>query len=275
MENHQDKWLSVYIFHQGDANELLKQLVHPFIQQWNASWFFIRYWEGGDHIRLRLKAAVSQHDLIVTSLCIEKAMIKSVQIAKYEPEIDRYGSIESMAWAERYFESSSTYILNWIVKKDANRSLTAQAIKLHLALLFASGMDKEALISVCNFFLEGWLPKLFNQTEPKDRQRLFWLNQFETVFKISKPQLIKAADQFWQGLNAREVDDDLDAYLSETITVMNLYKCAVFEEYKLYQVISSFMHMNNNRLGVSNHEEAYIMYCIIACLQFIHEKSSL
>jgi thiopeptide-type bacteriocin biosynthesis protein len=275
MGNQHDKWLSVYIFHQGDANELLKQLVHPFIQQWNAPWFFIRYWEGGDHIRLRLKAAVSQYDLIVKSLCREKAMIRSVQIAKYEPEIDRYGNIESMAWAERYFESSSAYILNWIAKKDANQSLTAQAIKLHLALLFASGMDKEALISVCNFFLEGWLPKLFNQTEPKDRQRLFWLNQFEAVFKISKPQLIKAADQFWQGLNAREVDDDLDAYLSETISIMNLYKCAVLEEYRLCQVISSFMHMNNNRLGVSNHEEAYMMYCIIACLQFIHENSSL
>lgn len=275
MENQQDKWLSVYIFHQGDANKLLKQLVHPFIQQWNAPWFFIRYWEGGDHIRLRLKAAVSQHDLIVKSFCIEKAIIKSVQIAQYEPEIDRYGNIESMAWAEGYFESSSAYILNWIAKKDANQSLTAQAIKLHLTLLFASGWDKEVLISVCNFFLEGWLPKLFNQTKPKERQRLFWLNQFETVFEISKPQMIKAADQFWQRLNAREKDDDLDTYLSETISVMNLYKCAVFEEDKLYQVISSFMHMNNNRLGISNYEEAYIMYCIIACLQFIHEKSSL
>ncbi|TBO40489.1 thiopeptide-type bacteriocin biosynthesis protein [Pedobacter kyonggii] len=275
MENQQDKWLSVYIFHQGDANELLKQLVHPFIQQWNAPWFFIRYWEGGDHIRLRLKAAVSQHDLIVTSLSSEKSIIRSVQIAKYEPEIDRYGNIESMAWAERYFECSSLYILNWIAKKEVNQSLTAQAIKLHLSLLFALGWDKEALISVCKFFLEGWLPKLFNQTEPKERQRLFWLNQFETVFKISKPQIIKAADQFWQGLNAREVDDDLDAYLSETISVMSLYKCTVFEEHKLFQVISSFKHMNNNRLGISNQEEAYIMYCIIACIQFIHEKSSI
>nr|WP_276902203.1 thiopeptide-type bacteriocin biosynthesis protein [Pedobacter kyonggii] len=275
MENQQDKWLSVYIFYQEDANKLLKQLVHPFIQQWNAPWFFIRYWEGGDHIRLRLKAAVSQHDLIVTSLSLEKSIIRSVQIAKYEPEIDRYGNIESMAWAERYFECSSLYILNWIAKKEVNQSLTAQAIKLHLSLLFALGWDKEALISVCKFFLEGWLPKLFNQTEPKERQRLFWLNQFETVFKISKPQIIKAADQFWQGLNARKVDDDLDAYLSETISIMSLYKCTVFEEYRLCQVISSFMHMNNNRLGISNQEEAYIMYCIIACIQFIHEKSSI
>lgn len=275
MENQQDKWLSVYLFHQGDADQLLTLLVHPFIQQWHAPWFFIRYWEGGDHIRLRLKVAENQHDLIVKSLSLEKSIIKSIQMAEYVPEIERYGNTESMAWAERYFECSSVHILNWIIKKGTNQSITTQAIKLHLTLLFASRWDKEALISVCNFFLEGWLPKLFNQTEPKERQRLFWLNQFETIFKTSKPQMVQAANQFWQGLNARDIDDDLDAYLSETINVMQLYKYAGFEKDKLYQVMSSFMHMNNNRLGISNHEEAYIMYCIIACLQFIHEKSIL
>jgi thiopeptide-type bacteriocin biosynthesis protein len=272
MENQQDKWLSVYLFHHGDANELLKQFVHPFIQQWHASWFFIRYWEGGDHIRLRLKAAESLHDLIVKSLSLEKSIIRSVQIAEYDPETDRYGNTKSMPWAERYFECSSIYILNWIAKKKVNQSLTAQAIKLHLTLLFASGWDKKALISVCNFFLEGWLPKLFNQTDPKERQRLFWLNQFETVFETSKHQMIKAAGQFWQRLNTREIDYDLDTYLSETIKVMHLYKSSGFEEHKSFQIISSFMHMNNNRLGISNYEEAYIMYCVIACIEFTHEN---
>jgi len=273
MEIPEKKWLSVYIFYNGEADQLLKQLVHPFIRQRVYRWFFIRYWEGGDHIRLRLKAAVDQHDSIVKKFSLQKTLIKSVQIAAYEPEIERYGNIQSMAWAEHYFECSSVYILNWITKKEVNQSVLIQAIKLHLTLLFASKYDDKILIDICNFFLEGWLPKLFNQTDPKETQRLFWLNQFETVFETSKHQIIKAADQFWQRLNAREIDHDLDAYLSETISVMNLYKSAVFEEDKLFQIISSFMHMNNNRLGISNYEEAYIMYCIIACLQFIHENS--
>ena len=274
MENQQDKWLSVYLFHHGDANQLLKQLVHPFIQQWNAPWFFIRYWEGGDHIRLRLKAAVSQHDLIVKSLSLKKAMIKSVQITKYEPEIDRYGNTKSMPWAESYFEYSSRYILNWIAKKEVSQSLTAQAIKLHLSLLFASGLDKEALISACNLFLEGWLPKLFNQTEPKEQQRLFWLNQFETAFEIPKHKILNAASQLWQELKAGEIDDDFNDYLTESIKVMKLYNTNDFKEDTLFQIISSFMHMNNNRLGISNYEEAYIMNCIIACIPYIHEKST-
>ena len=272
MENQQQTWLSLYLFHHGDGDRVLKQIVHPFIKQWHASWFFIRYWEGGDHIRLRLKAAAHQHHSIVKSLDADRSLLKSIQIAAYEPEIDRYGNLQTMPWAEHYFECSSAYILNWIVNKQTSQSPTAQAIKLHLTLLSATGWDKDSLIGVCNYFLEGWLPKLFNQTEPKERQRLFWLNQFERVFKVSKPQIIKAAKQFWQALNVKALDDDLNTYLSATIGITKLYQSIGFEKDKLFQIISSFMHMNNNRLGISNQEEAYIMYCIMASIQFIHEK---
>ncbi|MCX2491973.1 thiopeptide-type bacteriocin biosynthesis protein [Pedobacter sp. PF22-3] len=272
MESGQDKWLSLYLFHHGDADQLLKQLIYPFIKQWRTPWFFIRYWEGGDHIRLRLKAVKKHHQLIAKSLSAETSVIKLIQMAEYEPEIDRYGNLKSILWAERYFECSSAYILNWIANKQANQSPMAQAIKLHLTLLFSTGWDKQALISLCNSFLEGWLPKLFNQTKQKEQQRLFWLNQFETVFLTSKIKVLKAAEHFWQALDARNVDGELNTYLSETITIIKLYKSAGFEEDKLFQIISSFIHMNNNRLGISNDEEAYIMYCIMACLQFIHKK---
>lgn len=273
MENRQKKWLSIYLFHHGDANQLLKQRIYAFIEQWRAPWFFIRYWDGGDHIRLRLKAEKNQHDSIVKSFNSEKSAIKSIQIAVYEPEIDRYGNLKTMPWAERYFECSSVYILNWIVNKQANQSLIAEAMKLHLTLLFATGWDKDTLISICRFFLECWLPKLFNQTEPEEQQRLFWINQFEKVFKIPKAQILNAAQQFWQALNAGAIDDHLNIFLSESISIIKLYQSTDLEKDKLFEITSSFMHMNHNRLGISNQEEAYIMYCVIACLKFIHEKS--
>ncbi|GAA4205820.1 thiopeptide-type bacteriocin biosynthesis protein [Pedobacter jeongneungensis] len=272
MANLEEKWLSVYIFYNGEADQLLKQAIHPFIRQWTAPWFFIRYWEGGDHIRLRLKAAVSQHGLIVKSLSLKDEMIKSVQIAEYEPEIDRYGNIQSMAWAERYFECSSNYVLNWIIKREENQSAAIQAIKLHMALLHTLKWEKKALIALCNFFLEGWLPKLYNPTDPKKEQCIFWLKQFEKVFAAKKNQTVQAVNQFWQELNAGIADDNLTEYLSKTAEVIFLYQNAHFDKDRLFQIISSFMHMNNNRLGISNYEEAYLMYSIIECLQFIQEN---
>lgn len=83
--------------------------------------------------------------------------------------------------------------------------------------------------------------------------------------------MLQVSNQFWQELNNGIVDDHFREYFSKTIEVIDLYQNAGFEKDRLFQIISSFMHMNNNRLGISNHEEAYIMYGIITCLQFIHE----
>lgn len=273
MKKQEEKWLSLCIFYDEDADRLLKQVVHPFIQKWHSPWFFIRYWEGGDHIRLRLKTAEIEHDEIVKALNLENTGIKSIQIAQYEPEIDRYGSYKSITWAEQYFECSSDYVLNWIVKREVNQSIASQTIKLHLALLHTLKWEKEELIGVCNFFLEGWLPKLYNSTDPKEEQRTFWLKQFEKVFIPLKNQMLQASSQFWQELNDGIVDDNFREYLSKTIEVIDLYQNAGFEKDKLFQVISSFIHMNNNRLAISNYEEAYIMYVIISCLKFIHKNS--
>lgn len=273
MKKQEEKWLSLYIFYQENADEILKQVVHPFIRQWHNPWFFIRYWEGGDHIRLRLKTPKIEHDEIIKRLKLGNTSIKSLQIAQYEPEIDRYGNRESIKWAEQYFECSSNYVLNWITKKEINQRPAIQAIKLHLALLHTLKWKKEALAELCDFFLEGWLPKLYNPTDPEEEQRIFWLNQFEQVFASQKNQTIQAANHFWEKLNQGIAEDNLMDYLSNTNQVIRLYQNTGFEKDILFQVISSFMHMNNNRLGISNYEEAYIMHVIIACLQFIHENS--
>ncbi|NII82853.1 MULTISPECIES: thiopeptide-type bacteriocin biosynthesis protein [unclassified Pedobacter] len=273
MEEHKEKWFSLYIFYHENADRLLIELIHPFIWQWRRPWFFIRYWEGGNHIRLRLKASENEHNAIVKALSPGNAAIKTIQTARYEPEIDRYGNYESIVWAEQYFECSSHYVLNWIVKREANQSIITQAIKLHLSLLHTLKWDEEDLIAVCNFFLDGWLPKLYNSTDPREEQRTFWLSQFEKVFVPLKNQTLQAGKQFWQQLNQDIVDDDLMEYLSKTTKVICSYQKIDFEKNKMFQVISSFMHMNNNRLGISNYEEAYIMYIITVCLRFIHENS--
>jgi len=273
MEEQKEKWLSLYIFYHENADRLLKELIYPFIRQWHRPWFFIRYWEGGNHVRLRLKAAENEHESIIKALSSYNAAVKTIQTARYEPEIDRYGNYESITWAEQYFECSSQYILNWLVKRERNQSAVTQAIKLHLILLHTLKWDDEALKEVCNFFLEGWLPKLYNPTDPKEEQRIFWLNQFEKVFDPMKNKTLQAGNQFWQQLNQDIVDDNLIEYLSKTTKVICLYQNVDFEKNKMFQVISSFMHMNNNRLGISNDEEAYIMYVITVCLRFIHENS--
>jgi hypothetical protein len=54
-----DDWLSLHLFHTGDLDALLTDAVAPAIGELGEmglrQWFFIRYWNGGPHLRLRLR----------------------------------------------------------------------------------------------------------------------------------------------------------------------------------------------------------------------------
>ncbi|WP_256105419.1 lantibiotic dehydratase C-terminal domain-containing protein [Streptomyces sp. ODS05-4] len=52
-------WVSAHIYHQGDLDRLLVELVQPLLSEVPGGapeFFFLRYWEGGPHLRLRLRA---------------------------------------------------------------------------------------------------------------------------------------------------------------------------------------------------------------------------
>lgn len=48
-------WVSAHLFHQGDLDALLVGAVHPVVAGLTADWFFLRHWEGGLHVRLRVR----------------------------------------------------------------------------------------------------------------------------------------------------------------------------------------------------------------------------
>jgi thiopeptide-type bacteriocin biosynthesis protein len=52
-------WISAHLFHHGDQDQLLTGLVDPLLGElrgraWADRCFFLRYWDGGPHIRLRV-----------------------------------------------------------------------------------------------------------------------------------------------------------------------------------------------------------------------------
>ncbi|MBF8191029.1 thiopeptide-type bacteriocin biosynthesis protein [Nonomuraea sp. K274] len=51
-------WLSAHVFYQGDQDHLLVHAVLPLVSELPvAGWFFLRYWDGGPHVRLRVLPA--------------------------------------------------------------------------------------------------------------------------------------------------------------------------------------------------------------------------
>ncbi|MGQ9366186.1 thiopeptide-type bacteriocin biosynthesis protein [Azospirillum sp. ST 5-10] len=61
-DDHDGRWLSLHVFHGGDADRLLVEAVGPLLARLSASGaadgaFFVRYWNGGPHVRLRIRPA--------------------------------------------------------------------------------------------------------------------------------------------------------------------------------------------------------------------------
>ncbi|MGY0038394.1 thiopeptide-type bacteriocin biosynthesis protein [Pedobacter sp. NJ-S-72] len=293
-----NRWFAIYLFYPGDLDLMLSQLVAPFIkeffphEQQDIYYFFIRYWENGSHIRLRINADSTVQEVLAEELkkmahaffiqypglsqssSFNKETLFAdhyIQFAVYEPETERYGNQQSLLWAETHFFKSSVFILNWINTKKPGASvlIQAQALRMHLILLFAISCDIPRLIAICNFFIEGWLPRLYNREEDTVIQERYWLNEFEISFNRTKEFILPASRVFWDKLATGTADRDIQDLLNVNIQILQNYQSVGFEETKLTGIITSMMHMNNNRLGISNYEEAYGMYCTRQCLIFL------
>lgn len=289
------KWFAIYLFYPGDLDLMLNQLVHPFINEFfnteaDGIYFFIRYWKDGNHIRLRMNTdPVRQEmlsfelkkragdffrnypDILVHSDPTSRSAYPGHKVvyASYEPEIKRYGNLQSMPWAETHFFSSSAFILDWISSRKAGASVLIQALSIHLILLRASRWHFPRLIQLCDSFMNGWLPRLYDPAKDPAAEKEIWIKQFESSFSRSKDQVLPAARLFWESLIDGTATDKTSRFLQVNTEVMTNYSSAGFQETKLTEIACSLMHMNNNRLGISNYEEAYGAYCLRQVLDFI------
>ena len=116
-----DEWLYFKIYcTPQNADYMLAEKIYPLIKKYLRSgeieqWFFIRYYEQGHHLRIRLKAkseAIREMPGLFNRMLkplIESGMITRVLLDTYKREIERYGA-KSMESAERAFMSSSELV---------------------------------------------------------------------------------------------------------------------------------------------------------------------
>lgn len=65
------EWVSAHLFHQGDLDALVLDVIEPL--DLPGPWFFLRHWDGGLHVRLRVRcdspAAAASMRALVTERC--------------------------------------------------------------------------------------------------------------------------------------------------------------------------------------------------------------
>jgi hypothetical protein len=177
-------WLSAHVIHHGDHNRLLTDGISPLLAGLSREGvagesFFLRYWDGGPHIRLRIRperqgdapaveerirvhltdylrahpspARMSQqeYDLVAPELAAAEKMsgftrrlypCDSVVFVPYRREYDRYGHGASMAAAERHFTESSALALALLNTRPAQDTVISVACSLLMIATLLTGV---------------------------------------------------------------------------------------------------------------------------------------
>jgi|GEM_PF-3742034 len=119
------RWLYLRIFHeQGPAtDEIIVEFVGPVAHTLLADgsidrFFFLRYFEDGHHLRLRLRLSeggeLEPLRTRLVSRALELACVSRVESADYAPELAKHGGAAGLELAERQFFESSRLALAWI-----------------------------------------------------------------------------------------------------------------------------------------------------------------
>ncbi len=149
------EWLYFELYcHSSKSNLLLLKRIKPFLKTYKnqmKQWFFIRYNEPSNHIRLRLRLKDTNFGFeIITALkgIIEPEMqigsLIDLKIKTYFRETERYG-IKKIDLIERFFYADSKYIIYLLGKVSSENQLIASCLELLLTWLencFSSLADK-------------------------------------------------------------------------------------------------------------------------------------
>ena len=283
MEN-QSKWISVYIFHQTSFEKIINELIKLIIEDLElngfiSKYFFIRYWENGSHLRLRIlpknglyAETINEKIIQLTNNYFEKQnneMSYRLEFSEYIRELDRYGGIENIENAEKIFDLSSRIVINMIEEKYLSWEYSlaiSNAIKINL--LFAKcffSYDRKLIIDFFKKIYSNWLYysiKLDGDIieEEVKKINLYYEKSYQKQ-KFSIKILVNSIFNFHFEIKNKVSWD----YECEMILKNNFFSIETFE--KKYILYDSLIHMNNNRLGIHNRDESFIAYLIFNCLE--------
>jgi hypothetical protein len=180
--------VSLHTFYGGSLDDLIVDAVAPVVARLEAEgdlrrWFFLRYWEGGVHLRLRLlpaegagdrvddvarsvlQAHVSEHPSPAGSGLTDYASLAvalaaqehrseyerqarpmdTVAAVPYVPETDVYGEGRALAVVERHFEESSLIALGALQARLGAEQRRALALEVVLRSLALLEPDLDRL----------------------------------------------------------------------------------------------------------------------------------
>jgi thiopeptide-type bacteriocin biosynthesis protein len=292
-------WRSIHIHYADQQDRLITGGIGPLIASARASglsqWFFLRYWKGGLHVRLRARFETDEpapwhalvaglHDYLQTTpsavqldlAALERShrMLAALEgestdtvvihpnntavIHPYEPEPRKYGGSAGVALAETVFDASSDAVvaaLSAIAGTPVSR--LGIALTMMLAGLRAAGHDEPAL--------GAWLEEYSRFCERFAQPEAWrsWLAKLaqrpELLRQFSAAPPSPARTPAWMQRWVEAFAAAVRALREHAAVVRPAVTMARTID-PLQFVLFNYVHTHNNRLGLAPMQEAQIAY---------------
>ncbi|TDG34865.1 hypothetical protein EZJ43_16355 [Pedobacter changchengzhani] len=260
-----EEWVYFEVFcHQQRSDSLLATSINSYLVEYGnliKSWFFIRYNEQGDHIRLRIllhnpedgqKLIGALSNLLKDELIV--GIVSDVVVKTYRREIERYGN-DLMEDVEQHFAIDSAYVLSLIQTATSINDKYKLCAKLAIKLkdepsLFENEEFNKIILANSN---------AFNTEHKLDASTFKKLNATYQVYKTEDNPVLDEEEQLM-----------FDNFYASLVAVLK--KC---KEAKRAKLFGDLMHMHVNRLfnKAQRTHEMVMYYYLLKDLQRIKALS--
>jgi thiopeptide-type bacteriocin biosynthesis protein len=244
--------------------------------------FFVRFSEGSNHLRLRVWNRDATRTRQLRAILIEEAESRRVEFVAYEPELGRYGGDHGIEIAEEFFDVSSRTCLA-LLEDQAAAEVQRRGYALTLFVLALSVFlpDRAIACRLLHRFVGSQL-----QSPTTDRRERF-VPIFDQSYDRQASRLQTLVEQCWLAAeDAPCFDGPIDVYWSGLLAARARLAAAVAErslqrrgrpvadwQHCVEAILPSYIHMTNNRLGISVTEEAHIARLIVRTLDDSRAKA--
>jgi thiopeptide-type bacteriocin biosynthesis protein len=262
-----DEWVYFKLYsHPSVSNNILLKTISKIInglrkQNILKCWYFIRYIDTGNHLRVRVlinrnnTADVIQYFERSIRVYFEKGSVSDLLLDTYKREVERYGAY-TIEYAERMFEASSDLVVNFLKKNPKTQS---GYYELHLALLTA------------NIILEVFLKSSTEYINLLNLIHESMKHEFEDskAVKVQLDNKYREHSAFINNMNANKKNLIIIAgkkEFSNYIKTLNLLKTKtnIFSDEKLNKLVADLLHMHLNRIFTENHrKQEFIIYYLL------------
>jgi thiopeptide-type bacteriocin biosynthesis protein len=139
-----------------------------------------------------------------------------------------------------------------------------------MALLFALQQEQAFTLHCCRSFIKAWMPHLFDPAKDAQEQERHYTALMKSRYDAHATTLTTATARLWESMEQGKAEPGLQTFIDQNREIAAQYHKLGFDAARYSGIIGSFMHMGHNRLGVSNLDEAYIMFFTLKCMEHIY-----